>query len=51
VIVHHASAGRVLATSQITATFGRGASMNWLGASYALAMGVLLMVGGRYGDR
>ncbi|GAA0959491.1 MFS transporter [Virgisporangium aurantiacum] len=41
-----------LAAPTITASLGGGASLvQWLGASYALALGVLLVVGGRLGDR
>lgn len=41
-----------IAAPTITAEIGGGESLvKWLGASYALAMGVLLVVGGRLGDR
>ncbi|MCP2257666.1 drug resistance transporter, EmrB/QacA subfamily [Streptoalloteichus tenebrarius] len=41
-----------LAAPTITASLGGGPSLvQWLGASYALALGVLLVVGGRLGDR
>ncbi|MFD8010755.1 MFS transporter [Streptomyces sp. NPDC058955] len=41
-----------LAAPTITASLGGGASLvQWLGASYALALGVLLVVGGRLGDK
>ena len=41
-----------IAAPSIAADIGGGQSLiKWLGASYALAMGVLLVVGGRLGDR
>lgn len=41
-----------IAAPTIAADIGGGESLiKWLGASYALAMGVLLVVGGRLGDR
>src|SRR5450432_2817233 len=41
-----------IAAPSIVREIGGGESMiKWLGASYALAMGVLLVVGGRLGDR
>lgn len=41
-----------IAAPSIERDIGGGESMiKWLGASYALAMGVLLVVGGRLGDR
>jgi EmrB/QacA subfamily drug resistance transporter len=41
-----------IAASTIVRDIGGGESLiKWLGASYALAMGVLLVVGGRLGDR
>ncbi|MCU1646821.1 MAG: putative actinorhodin transporter [Nocardia sp.] len=41
-----------LAAPTITADLGGGeALIQWLGAAYALAMGVLLVVGGRLGDK
>jgi EmrB/QacA subfamily drug resistance transporter len=41
-----------IAAPAIVADIGGGqALIKWLGASYALAMGVLLVVGGRLGDR
>jgi EmrB/QacA subfamily drug resistance transporter len=41
-----------IAAPTITADLGGGpALVQWLGASYALALGVLLVVGGRLGDR
>ncbi|GGV30228.1 MFS transporter [Streptomyces spectabilis] len=41
-----------LAAPTITASLGGGPSLiQWLGASYALALGVLLVVGGRLGDK
>ncbi|MGK5557950.1 MFS transporter [Actinomadura kijaniata] len=41
-----------IAAPSIAADLGGGeALVQWLGASYALAMGVLLVVGGRLGDR
>ncbi len=41
-----------IAAPSIVADIGGGESLiKWLGASYALAMGVLLVVGGRLGDR
>ncbi|QDQ15732.1 MFS transporter [Streptomyces spectabilis] len=41
-----------LAAPTITASLGGGpALIQWLGASYALALGVLLVVGGRLGDK
>ncbi|MEI5098089.1 MFS transporter [Streptomyces sp. PmtG] len=41
-----------LAAPTITADLGGGRSLiQWLGASYALALGVLLVVGGRLGDK
>jgi EmrB/QacA subfamily drug resistance transporter len=41
-----------IAAPSIVADIGGGQSLiKWLGASYALAMGVLLVVGGRLGDR
>jgi EmrB/QacA subfamily drug resistance transporter len=41
-----------IAAPAIVADIGGGESLiKWLGASYALAMGVLLVVGGRLGDR
>ncbi|RLV10197.1 MFS transporter [Streptomyces griseocarneus] len=41
-----------LAAPTITASLHGGPSLvQWLGASYALALGVLLVVGGRLGDR
>jgi EmrB/QacA subfamily drug resistance transporter len=41
-----------IAAPTITADLGGGAVLvQWLGASYALALGVLLVVGGRLGDK
>ena len=41
-----------IAAPSIVSEIGGGESLiKWLGASYALAMGVLLVVGGRLGDR
>ena len=41
-----------IAAPAIVRDLGGGESLiKWLGASYALAMGVLLVVGGRLGDR
>jgi EmrB/QacA subfamily drug resistance transporter len=41
-----------IAAPSIAADIGGGESLiKWLGASYALAMGVLLVIGGRLGDR
>jgi len=41
-----------IAAPSIVRDIGGGESLiKWLGASYALAMGVLLVVGGRLGDR
>ncbi|WP_067692073.1 DHA2 family efflux MFS transporter permease subunit [Nocardia jejuensis] len=41
-----------IAAPTIAADLGGGASLiQWLGAAYALAMGVLLVVGGRLGDK
>src|ERR1700712_2768006 len=41
-----------IAAPSIVHDIGGGESLiKWLGASYALAMGVLLVVGGRLGDR
>ena len=41
-----------IAAPTIVRDIGGGESLiKWLGASYALAMGVLLVVGGRLGDR
>ncbi|MEU2040973.1 MFS transporter [Nocardia niwae] len=41
-----------IAAPTISADLGGGAALvQWLGASYSLAMGVLLVVGGRLGDR
>ncbi|MEV0171013.1 MFS transporter [Streptomyces sp. NPDC050803] len=41
-----------IAAPTITADLGGGEGLvQWLGASYALALGVLLVVGGRLGDR
>src|SRR5882762_7284581 len=41
-----------IAAPSIVRDIGGGQSLiKWLGASYALAMGVLLVVGGRLGDR
>ncbi|WP_067828972.1 DHA2 family efflux MFS transporter permease subunit [Nocardia inohanensis] len=41
-----------LAAPTIAADLGGGAALvQWLGAAYALAMGVLLVVGGRLGDK
>ena len=41
-----------IAAPTIVRDIGGGQSLiKWLGASYALAMGVLLVVGGRLGDR
>ncbi|MGC5015027.1 MFS transporter [Streptosporangium sp. DT93] len=41
-----------IAAPTVAADLGGGeALVQWLGASYALALGVLLVVGGRLGDR
>jgi len=41
----------IAAPSIVREIGGRESLIKWLGASYALAMGVLLVVGGRLGDR
>ncbi|SKA31553.1 MFS transporter [Consotaella salsifontis] len=42
----------MIAAPSIAADLGGGASLvTWLGASYALALGVLLVLGGRLGDK
>ena len=41
-----------IAAPSIARQLGGGESLiKWLGAGYALAMGVLLVIGGRFGDR